>query len=390
MDKRSLEKVYRAGLRLLQPLEIEEVYKVICEEAVKIVGGEYATIFLDVQGQLKRVYTTSSVLSQIEIRKNGYTYKVYKTQKPMVLGASTIARIHPEIKKMSARSDILVPLINQKKSIGVFTVLSSHKVEFTDEDMNVLMLFGPMASLAIRKSQFYDETRKALETRDLFISMAAHELRTPLTTINGYSQLLNGRLSKKPESDESRWAYELSREATRMTHLINELLEMNRIKTGQLNYVFQECHLKDVVDRVLRNFNLTHPEQQIILEDKLNHKSDLIIGDFEKLMQAFTNLLDNAAKFSPKGSPLEVVLKLKPGFIVIQVKDRGKGISKKDIPRIFDGFYRGGDNKVEGMGLGLYLVKNILQMHRGDVKIDSSNGEGTTFSMQLPIYDYGQ
>lgn len=388
MDKKSLEKVYKAGLKLLQPYTLPDLYETICKEAIKIIDGEYASIFLDINGGLVRVYSTTPVLDQIQIRKNGYTYRVFRTQEPKLLAAREIEKIHPEIRQITARSDVIIPLINQKESIGVITVLSSDKVNFTQEDMKMLMLFGPMASLAIKKTQLYEEIKTALQTRDLFISMAAHELRTPLTTINGYTQLLNSKLSKDPDTNESRWAYELMREVTRMKHLINELLEMNRIKSGELDYNFQEYHLKDIVDRVMRNLELVHPHRKFILKDEIREGKDLIIGDFEKIMQVIANLVDNSVKFSPSDTPLEILLGSKSGFLTIDIKDQGKGILNKDLDKIFDGFYRGGNNKVEGMGLGLYLVKNIIEMHRGEVKVSSKVDKGTTFSVLLPIYEH--
>lgn len=383
MDSRILAKIYKAGLKLLIPLDLNETLEVITQEAMKIVKAEIGSIFLEQNGELKRVYSSSPVLESIIPRKRGYTYRVFKNKQPIFLNADIIKKIHPEITQLSARSDILIPLINNRKSIGVLTVMSSRKSKFSLKDLEVLTLFSPVASLAIRKSQLYADTKQALEKRDLFISMAAHELRTPLTTINGYVQLLKNKIPQN-DSSESRWVYELFRESQRLTELVNELLVVDRIKSKELPYRFEHISIKVLVNRVISNFEIARPGRKIILKDLLGDKSDVVIGDFDKLMQAMTNLVENSIKFSDFSSDVTISLKRQDGYITVKVKDEGKGIPKQDLPKIFDGYYRADNHQVEGMGLGLYLVKNIIDAHRGDVEVKSVLNKGTTFLIYLP------
>lgn len=381
MDK-VLEKIYKAGLKFLVPLKAEETYSLIVNEAIKLVKADYGSILLEQKGDLKRVYSSIASLYQIKPRRRGFLYSVFKTRKPSILALKKFARIHPAIRRIGINSDLAVPLSYKNKSIGVLTIISKRKNYFTERDMNVLKLFAQMASLAIRKTQLYDETKKALDDRDLFISMAAHEFRTPITTISGYTQLLYTKLSGS-NTAPSRWSQELLAETTRLTSLVNELLEINRIKTGELNYIFRINHLREIIKRVINNTHFTYPNHKIIFNDYLG-KDDVVISDFDKLIQVVGNLLGNAAKFSPDGKEISLTLRQKTLYFIVTVKDQGIGIPKKDLRKIFEKFSKGTNHSREGIGLGLFLAKSIIEQHHGTIAINSIRGAGTTVEVKLP------
>lgn len=381
------EKVYKAGLKFLVPLTLEKNYALIVKEAMKLVKADYGSILVGQQGKLQRVYASSPKLYDIKSKKDGYMRQVFMTRKPMILTQEKIAKINPSIKKIGAKSILVIPLFYRHKSIGVLTLMSLKDNFFTLIEVNRLILFTPMASLAIRKTQLNDETQKALEARDLFLSMAAHEFRTPLTTINGYVQFLLSKLSGA-DTAEARWAEELYWESSRLTRLVNELLEVDRIKTGQFRYVLKECSLIDLINRALRELRFSYPDHKIVLDNNLKVQSDIVVGDFDKLLQVVINLLENAAKFSPPGKVITISLKSKPPCLSITVKDQGKGISKKDLPEIFERFYKGSDNSKSnantGMGLGLFIAKNIIKQHKGFIAAHSRLGTGTSIEIKLP------
>ncbi len=385
--KNILEKIYKVGLKFLVPLTLEETYKLIVEEALKLIGANYGSILLGQQAELKRVYSSSPVLYKIKPRRRGWMYTVYTTKKPLILSSKSIIEIHPEIKQLGLRSDIIVPLSYRNHTIGVLSMMSYKDQYFTEQEVRILELFAPLASLAIKKSQLQDETKKALEFRDLFISMAAHELRTPITTISGYSQLLYSKFAGA-NTPEARWIEDLSLETLRLTYLVNELLEVNRIKTGQFEYIWKECSLRKVIKRAMSDSHFTHPKHKIIFQDNIVGDKDIIIGDFNKLLQLVINLLDNAAKFSPLETEIIVELKSKARLCYLSVMDRGKGIPKKDIHRVFEKFYQGTDHSKEGLGVGLFLVKNIVKQHHGDITIRSKEKIGTSIEIKLPRIVY--
>lgn len=383
--ERTLRKINKAALKFLQPLSLEETYINIVEEAIKLVGTEFGSIFLEQDGNLHRVYSSSSSFLTIQPRKRGFIHKTFSTRKPMVINISKVVKIHPKLAQIGVKFIVIIPLAYKNKSIGVLTTQTSKSEHFSGRDLEVLKLFGSMASLAIRKNQLYQESIRALETRDLFISMAAHELRTPLTSVNGYIQLLYQKLAKPGSEDNiSRWVEQLSWESSRLTNLVNELLEINRIKNEQLQYSWKECNLQEIIQRSLVNFKFTNPQREVVFETDTELPVG-VIGDFDKLIQAILNILDNAAKFSPNDSIIELTLRVKKRFLILEIKDYGKGIAKKELKKIFERFYRISNSLVEGMGIGLFLAKYIIVSHKGSIKVFSKLNKGTRVEVRLPI-----
>lgn len=382
-----IENISQSGLKFLKASNPEELYKIIVHEGIKLIKADYGSMLLEVNGALKRVYSSSPILYKIQPRKKGFMYRVFKNREPVILDFKQVAKIHPEIKLLRVGSDMIIPLSSHNITIGVLALISKHKDFFTKKDANTLRLFGQMATLAIKNIQLYDETKRALEARDLFISMAAHELRTPLTTINGYTQLLNTKLSDSNTS-QSRWTKELLTETTRLTSLINELLEANRIKTGELNYVFGTNSIREIIKRVTSNIHFAYPNHKIVFNDYLNH-TDTVVCDLDKLIQVLSNLLGNAAKFSSEEKIINLTLAYKTSYFVIIIKDGGIGIPKKDLKNIFEKFYRGTNHSKEGIGFGLFLARNIIEQHRGIITINSKVGIGTTVEVKLPKIKHG-
>lgn len=381
-----LQKIYSSVIRFLVPLSLEETYRVVVDEAIKLAEGQYGTIFRQEKGQLRRVYSSSPLSEQIVIRKGGNRYKSFRKKEALIINArklKNLTKVHPALKEMHARSILIVPLINQGEAIGLLTVVSRKDKKFSKKDLEVLKLFGSLASLAIRKASLYNEIKESLETRDLFISLAAHELRTPLTTINGYVQLLLAKInSKKPVQKE--WVTELALESQRLKILIDEFLEINRIRTGKLQFNWQESSIKDLVNRALTNFKFNFPTRKIIFINELKHSKDNIISDAEKIVQVLINILENAHKYSKKDKEITLSLRSNLEEYVIDITDQGQGIEEKDLPMVFKGFYKGENSRHEGMGLGLYLTKNIIDAHKGEIAIDSKLGKGTTIQIKLP------
>lgn len=380
-----LEKIHKAALRFLIPLTPEETYVTIGQEAVKLVGGEHSTIYLVKEKELERVYSSIQSLFKISGQEKDIRYEVIRTGKSAVLSLDLMKKLkkkYPFMSEVYDRSAIMIPLSYKDRAIGLLSVMALKDSNFTRREMDILSLFGSLASLAIRKTQLYDETKQALEIRDLFISMAAHEFRTPITTIGGYAQMLKLRIKK--EGSEKRWVEEIYKETQRLVRLVNELLEINRIKTGQLQYNWQECSLYMLVNEAVDVFRISHPECQINFKAEVDEVESVIVGDYDKLMQVLTNVLDNAAKFSPVDKTVSINLREKNDELIVQIRDQGVGIAKKDLDKVFEGFYRGTNNTKEGMGLGLYISYKIVKEHRGKIHIRSKINQGTTVEIRLP------
>lgn len=377
-----LQEVYESALKFLAPQTLQETYFTAVKEAIRIMHADYGSIFLENNGSLNRVYTNVPRSARKEPRKEGYTYKSFKTGKSFVLTSKLLRETHPHLLANGIKSLVVIPITHHRKSIGVLTLKAKKNKHFTKERLDVLRLFGSLVSLAIQKNKLYNETKNALRTRDLFISMAAHELRTPVTTIQGYAQMMKKKYLKG-EVPPKKWVDIVEAETVRLNNLLQELLKVEQVKTGQLKYHWKENSLREILTRAISLFRISHPNYRVVLEDKLK-KNDILYSDFDKLLQAITNLLHNSIKFSPPNPEITIVLSHDGSFYKIAVIDRGKGIPKRDLPHVFEGFYKGRDHTREGMGLGLFLTENIVQRHKGFISIDSKVGKGTTAEIRLP------
>jgi signal transduction histidine kinase len=378
-----LNRIYKSSLRFLYPLTAKETYKIIAEEAKKNFDADYASVFLARGEVLCRVYSDVPASMQTEPRRRGLAYKAYKNGKLYVHTDKSLKTFHPELTSKGTKSLVMVPLAYKANTMGVLTLMCMHQKKLAKDRISELQLFGSMASLSIRKTQLYQETKKALETRDLFIAMASHEFKTPLTTIGVYIQMIKKQITGS-QSPASELVQELESETTRLTNLINEFLKVEQIGTGKLRFHFRKIRLSRVIEKAIISFTATHPNRKIQFTNYCKNKDDTLKGDFDKLIQVVINLLNNAAKFSSSDTQIDISMKITDGHAVLEIKDRGIGIPAKDIRRIFDEFYKGNAEK-EGMGLGLYLTKRIIHSHNGNVSIKSKVNFGTTIEVKLPL-----
>lgn len=382
MVENVLEQINKSAARFLVPLTMEETFKIIVGEAKKIIGGDYGAIFLEEKGELKRVYADADFLRKFKQRKRGFTYDTFTTIQPKVVDVSAEKNFHTEIKENGIKSIIHIPLAYKDKAIGVLTIHSLSPKTLSKHDLYTFSLYGSLASMAIRKTQLYSEQKSALETRDLFISLASHELRTPLTSINGYIQLLHSRLAKG-DTVEAKWIKELSDESKRLTNLVKELLEVNKIKQGQLQYDLTECDINETIAMTVSRYQFVNRDREITISQEGKEKL-MIIGDCEKLMQMLTALLSNADKFSPKNKPIDILIAATASQVKIKVQDYGEGVARDDLKKIFDGFYKGKNNDSEGLGVGLLLAKHIIQFHHGTIEMKSKKSKGSVVEIKLP------
>jgi signal transduction histidine kinase len=153
---------------------------------------------------------------------------------------------------------------------------------------------------------------------------------------------------------------------------------------GQLNYNWKECDLNEILQRVVANFPFRFADYDLIYKNTLKKSNSTIIGDYDKLLQVIDNVLDNAVKFSERGSRIGLKLSSAGKYLKISITDTGKGIKKEDLEKVYERYFRGSNHLTEGMGLGLYLTKNIITQHHGTVQIKSKENKGTSVIINLP------
>ncbi len=382
----SLNDIFNATSKFLYTLSKEETYRIVAKEALILMRADHASVYLKRDKKLERVYTTLPKYAQTQIRKKGFTYKAFKERTVVIKNIKDFNRFHPEVESIGVEQVAFVALSYKNQAIGVLSLDFCSDIKITPEDKDVLKIFGSLASLAIRKTELYDEAKKAIKNRDLFISMAAHELKTPLTTINGYVDFLSSK-AEGLNTNESIWIQELQFEVKRLTRLVQELLEVDQIEKNKLNIALREYLLLDVIEKATNNFIFSFPDRKLIFKNNLPKNDGIIICDPDKLLEALSNILENAAKYSPQNKEIILNIKATKSQFIISIRDQGQGISPEELPNIFKDFYRGTTDSQEGMGLGLYVTKKIIQGHKGDIKLHSKLNKGTTVEIKLPRYD---
>jgi len=218
-----------------------------------------------------------------------------------------------------------------------------------------------------------------------FISTAAHELRTPLATILGYADLL---ITCPQQTRDKRKEYLelIQSRAEHLAHIVNDLLDISRIEAGEgLKLCFRPCHLDLICKEVLHNLEINaerHP-----LECAFPPQGVTLQGDRFALSQVVENLLSNALKYSPAGGPIRLAARIDGESCELVVADQGIGMTRDQLDHVFDKFYRANnaDNAIPGTGLGMTIVKHLVDAHHGTVAFDSQPGVGTTVRIRLPL-----
>jgi PAS domain S-box-containing protein len=228
-----------------------------------------------------------------------------------------------------------------------------------------------------------------------FVSLASHELRTPLTVINGYlSLLLSGDIGKiDGEVDNKSFMATTKKiygETNRLTKLVEDLLNVSRIEEGHLKINLRKVQFTESIEEVINDFKPIAEQKNIKLELKseFNGSRDLVLIDRDKIKQVLVNLVDNAIKYTNEGGRIKVECFAKDGEIITQVSDTGIGIKPEMLPRIFEKFQQATgsylkDNK--GSGLGLFIVRSLIELHKGKVWVESDLNKGSKFTFTLPL-----
>ena len=231
------------------------------------------------------------------------------------------------------------------------------------------------------------EAETANRLKDEFLSTLSHELRTPLTAIIGWTELLiDGDL---PAEKQAKAVETIGRNARFQAQLIDDLLEVSRIITGKLRVNFNPCELRPVIEAALESIRPTAEAKAVRLESLLEPGSTLVYGDVDRLRQVIWNLLSNAVKFTPRNGSVHVKLLCTNSHALIAVTDSGEGIKRDFLPRVFDRFSQADGSTTRthgGLGLGLAIVRHLVEIHGGTVRAESAGeGLGATFIVSLPL-----
>ncbi len=278
-----------------------------------------------------------------------------------------------------------------KGSRGIVEILSTQLAQ-TLENINLFeQLYQAQQDLQYKIKERTQDLEKALKKvkkasnlKTEFVSAVSHEFRTPLTSIKGYASLLiQNKFGKLPDTIRIRLE-RINQQADNLVGMINDLLDISRIESGRLKVNIEEVNLTGLIKSVNDYLFPQLEKKGIKLGTSLDPELK-IQADEQLIQRAVINILNNAIKFTPEKKKIVVSARDRNNHVEISVTDQGPGISQKDRENIFKEFYRTDDaSGIEGSGLGLSLVRNIVEMHKGDIKVESTLGQGSTFTLIFP------
>lgn len=258
------------------------------------------------------------------------------------------------------------------------------------EERNLIVHTGPLElpkGVRGSVSVFYDVTnlRKLEGIRKEFVANVSHELRTPLTCIRGFAETLrSGALEDRDAA--RRFVEKIESNAAQLQNLVEDLLDLSKIESGRLELDPQPCRVRSITESVLENFE-TLKAKRLSMENRIVPEIEVRV-DPKAFRQILANLIDNAIKYTPEGGRIMVTSEIIGGLCRVTVTDTGIGIPKKDLPRVFERFYRtdkARSRQMGGTGLGLAIVKHLVQAHGGEVGVRSEVGNGSEFWFTVPL-----
>jgi PAS domain S-box-containing protein len=296
------------------------------------------------------------------------------------------------LKALKIRSVIIVPLIARGKPLGVisFTVGDSGR-QYCADDLAFTIEIARRLAIAIDNALLYSNAKKALALRDDFLSIASHELKTPVTSIKAFLQALEKRMERPQSFDfaKNREYMQLSvRQVDRLASLISDLLDINRINKGTMEYHFTTAPIGPVIAEVVERMSVSFPTHQMALW--LEDLTSKVKVDHLRFEQVLTNLITNAVKYSPPGSTVDIVMRREGRKVHIGITDRGIGIPEAHQEYIFDQYYRAPgaiSTRVGGLGIGLFISSQLIKAHGGTLSVRSEQGKGSTFTITLPALE---
>jgi signal transduction histidine kinase len=280
------------------------------------------------------------------------------------------------------------PMYIGEKLRGALVFVRFGGPEYSELQIQVAALQAFWAAALIERRDLQDarteldSVQRQMRLQDDFVSTISHELRTPLGFIKGYSTSLLREDTVWDEATRREFLNIIDEEADRLTRLIEDMLESARLQSKTLQFKFSPIRIDALVRDVAMRINVHHPDLKIVFDfDPLPP----IRGDGTRLSQVFENLFSNAIKYAP-GSELVISMRAAGEKLLISFADHGEGISEDYLPFVFERFYRvPGERTVTGTGLGLFICKQIIMAHHGNIWVESTLGKGATFMIELPV-----
>ena len=398
-----------ASAALASSLDYEATLRTVAGLAVPHIADWCAVDIVDDHGRVQRLAVAHVDPARVELARTlqdrypddpdapGGIHQVIRTATPAIYPDITDAMLvasarDPEhlraMRELTIRSVIMVPLVAHGRTFGALTFVNAESGRrYTETDFLFAQDVACRSALAVENSRAYHQVNAANRAKDEFLATLSHELRTPLNAVLGWARMLrDGSISpaKTPRALEV-----IERNAMAQLDLVEDLLDLSRIITGKFRLNVAPIDLGAAIAAAVEAVQPAAAAKGIAIETVAEDGSGVMVGDEARLQQAVWNLLANAIKFTPGGGRVTVSRRRRGGDVQVEVADTGEGIDPAVLPFVFDRFRQGDSGTTRthmGLGLGLAIVRHIVELHGGRVSVSSDGrGTGSTFRISLPV-----
>jgi len=397
-----MERILEISRELTSTVALQPLLYKITDVAVELTGIESASILLlDTRTGELRFRAASGAPSELfDIPvpvEDSIAGAVLVSGEPAIISDTHADPRHYEVVGQQTGREtfslLAVPLQIKEQRIGVLEAINKQEGDtFGQEDVETLTTLAAQAAVAIENARLVEALRQAYERlgeldklKSDFIAIASHELRTPLSLILLYAAVVGETAG--PQMDV------VLRAALRLKHIIETMLNLRYLETGQMMLVPVSFDLRAEVQKVCDAYEIIAEANELVLETDLPDEEVTVQADEEKVRVVLDNLISNAVRFTPAGGRVQVALRSRGEEVEISVADTGVGISPQELEQIFDRFYQVEDHMTRehgGMGLGLSIVKGLVELHGGRVRVESVPDQGSRFVVVLPVRTSGE
>jgi signal transduction histidine kinase/FixJ family two-component response regulator len=396
---RALIPLYELSKAFMGMTNLQELLTEIVEVSCRETGADRASLMLFDEGTQSLTIQAAiglpeEVIATTRIKVGeGIAGRVAEQREALVLDSSSppggeLGRL---MKQDQISSAVCVPLTVREELIGVLNLskLGSDESPFTAGSLELASVLAGQAAIAIKNArlfeeiqQAYEELKKLDELKSEFINVASHELRTPLAILLGYAHLLD-----EQATDASRtYTQAIIHSAMRLKNLVTDMLSLRYLEAGEMELELQPVQIADTAQAVVQDLGFLIDDKGQSLTLSIPQDIPPIWADEGKLYLILSNLVSNAIKFTPQGGGIEISATATEDQLGVSVKDTGVGIATEEFTRLFDRFYQVGDSlrrEHPGLGLGLSIVKELVELHQGQVWVESEVERGSTFSFTI-------
>ena len=394
-----LDATNRAARALSSSLDLEQAFAVFIRELRGLVPFDRTAILLVEDGQL-RVFAAAGEAVE-EVFPPGTTVPIHGSViEDLVRGGQTLYREdmsdtkydeEADFLRLELRSRVVAPMLSGAETIGAISVVRREPSAFRTGEVELLGLLGRLVGSAVQNIRAYEserttveELRKLSALRADFVSMVSHELRSPMASVIGSARTLQQRWRELTAEQRESFLALIAHETSRLADLIGDVLDTSRIEAGTFSFSFADVDIAQLVRDSAAAAE--HGQDEVAVKAVVREPLPTVRGDRDRLRQILVNLIDNAVKYSPEGDEVQVAAQASNGRVLIEVRDRGPGISPEHQRMIFEKFGRAqvGEKAKPGTGLGLFIARSIAEAHGGSLEVRSAPGRGATFRLSLP------